>query len=116
MAIQLFMENEVLFLRFHLDVHCHTTASGHAFSSLDQMLERANDLNLELCGISDHGPAMPGSCSLSYFLEILKLPNFHKKINWIKGVEVNILDNRGKCDVPDEILSKLDYAIASIHT
>ena len=110
------MEIEVLLLQFHLDVHCHTIASGHAFSSLEQMLERASDLNLELCGISDHGPAMPGSCSLSYFKDILKLPTFCKKVNWLKGVEVNILDKRGKNDVSDDILAKLDYAIASIHT
>jgi len=110
------LETEVLLLQFLLDVHCHTTASGHAFSSLEQMLERANDLNLKLCGISDHGPAMPGSCSLSYFTDILNLPSFYKKMPWLKGVEVNILDKRGNSDVPNEILSKLDYTIASIHT
>ena len=110
------METEVFLLQFLLDVHCHTTASGHAYNSLEQMLERANDISLKLCGISDHGPAMPGSCPLSYFTDILKLPNFYKKITFLKGVEVNILDKRGNSDVPDEVLSRLDYAIASIHT
>ena len=104
----------VFLLQFFLDIHCHTTASGHASNSIEQMLERANDIGLKLCGISDHGPAMPGSCPLSYFADLLKLPNYIK-IPWLKGVEANIIDTTGKTDMPDNILRQLDYSIASIH-
>ena len=103
-------------MQFFLDVHCHTIASGHASNTLEQMLERAADIGLKLCGISDHGPAMPGSCSLSYFSDILKLPNFINKMHWLKGAEANIIDAFGNTDMPNEILSQLDYSIASIHT
>ena len=54
-------------MKIELDVHTHTIASGHAFSSLQEMVRAAADKGLKLLGITEHTPGIPGSCHLIYF-------------------------------------------------
>ena len=56
-----------------LDVHTHTIASGHAYSTLQEMIDSAKTKGLKLLGITEHTNKMPGTCSEIYFLLILKL-------------------------------------------
>ena len=42
-----------------LDVHTHTIASGHAYSSLQEMTLAAKEKGLEILGITEHGPNRP---------------------------------------------------------
>ena len=56
-------------MKIELDVHTHTIASGHAFSSLQEMARAAADKGLKLLGITEHTPGIPGSCHLIYFRE-----------------------------------------------
>ena len=51
-----------------LDTHTHTLASGHAYNTINEMAKSAADKGLKLLAITDHAPAMPGSCSYMYFL------------------------------------------------
>ena len=39
-----------------LDVHTHTVASGHAFSTLQEMAVAASEKGLKLLGITEHAP------------------------------------------------------------
>lgn len=103
-------------LQFILDMHCHTSASDHGYSTLEENLTRAREIGLKLVGISDHGPAMSDSPPLSHFMDILKLPSVICKMPWLKGTEANIIDCKGGLDIPDDILSDLDFCIASIHS
>lgn len=98
-----------------LDVHTHTTASGHAYSTLRENIFAAKSAGLELIGISDHAPKMPGSCHDYYFLNFEVIPRDAYGIKLIMGAELNILDYSGSTDLPAQILKKLDYAIASLH-
>ena len=50
-----------------LDVHTHTVASGHAFSTLQEMTVAASEKGLKLLGITEHAPGIPGTCSPIYF-------------------------------------------------
>ena len=50
-----------------LDAHTHTVASGHAYSSLQEMAKAADDMGLEVLGITEHGPSVPGTCPTLYF-------------------------------------------------
>lgn len=43
-----------------LDVHTHTVASGHAFSTLQEMAAAASEKGLKLLGITEHAPAYRG--------------------------------------------------------
>lgn len=98
-----------------LDVHTHTVASGHAYSSLQEMAREAADKGLEVLGITEHGPSVPGTCPLVYFRNMFVIPRQMYGVRLLMGCEVNILDNHGGLDLNDYHLDLLDIAIAGIH-
>ncbi|MBQ7198765.1 MAG: phosphatase [Selenomonadaceae bacterium] len=98
-----------------LDVHTHTTASGHAYSTLRENISMAKAKGLELVGISDHAPHMPGSAHEYYFLNFHVIPRDAYGIKLIMGAELNIIDYCGSTDLSARALNGLDYAIASLH-
>ena len=53
-------------MNIELDVHTHTVASGHAFSTLQEMVKAASEKGLKLLGITEHAPSIPGSCNPIY--------------------------------------------------
>ena len=54
-------------MKIYFDMHTHTTASGHAFSTFKENVEEAAAKGLFALGMSDHAPAMPGSAHPIYF-------------------------------------------------
>ena len=69
-----------------LDIHTHTTASGHAYNTIYEMAQSASRKGLALLGISDHGPAMEGSANKDYFRSSRCIPRelYGAKI-WVGG-------------------------------
>lgn len=101
---------------FYFDLHTHTIASGHGSkATVTQMAEQAKKKGLSLIGISDHGPATAGSATVSYFRSLGIAPGKRAGLNVLFGAEVSILNSEGALDLPDEVLKKLDYVIASLH-
>ncbi len=98
-----------------IDLHTHTIASGHAYSTLMDNIKIAKEKGIEILGISEHAPAMPGSTHEYYFSNLRVLPDYIDGIRILKGVELNILDREGNIDLDARSLSFLDYAIASLH-
>ena len=49
-----------------LDIHTHTLASGHAFGTIREMAQAASERHLELLGVSEHGPGIPGTVEPIY--------------------------------------------------
>lgn len=98
-----------------LDMHTHTLASGHAYNTIYEMAQSAADRGLRLLGITDHGPAMPGSAPAIYFSNFKMLPRELYGIRVMFGCELNILDYEGHVDLPEHILLQQDYTVASIH-
>ena len=99
-----------------LDSHTHTTASGHAYSTLHEMAQAAADKGLELLGITEHAMDMPGTCHEYYFMNMRILPRTMYGIEIRHGAEVNILDTEGCLDMDDYLLKQMDVVIASLHT
>ncbi len=104
-----------MYQKFKFDLHTHTVASGHAYSTVTENASYAEQKGLELLGISDHAPKMPGGTHFFYFLNFKAIPDYLCNIRILKGVELNILDINGKVDLQNNILKRLDYAIASLH-
>ncbi len=98
-----------------LDVHTHTIVSGHAYSSMQEMVRAAADKGLELLGITEHGPSIPGTCAPLYFMNMHVVPRQMYGIELMLGAEVNIIDYEGNIDLDDEHLARLDLTIAGIH-
>lgn len=99
----------------NVDLHTHTVASGHGTTdTIYHMAREAAARGMTVLGITDHAPATPGAARETYFRSLHDLPHKRCGITVLYGAEVNILEG-GKLDLPDSILSTLDYAIASMH-
>lgn len=98
-----------------LDLHTHTIASGHAYNTLYEMVQAAADAGLSLFGSTDHTPALPGGTHEYYFINFKVIPRQLFGIHLLMGAELNIMDSYGTVDLPERILKRLDYTVASIH-
>lgn len=99
-----------------LDVHTHTIASGHAFSSLQEMAQTASEKGLQVLGITEHSPGIPGTCSPIYFRNLHVVPRRMYGIELLLGAELNIIDYKGTVDLDKEYFPMLDIKIAGIHS
>lgn len=103
-------------IRDVLDTHTHTVASGHAYSTIRENAKAAEEKGLELLAITEHGPALVGSCNRIYFQNLRVVDRSAYGVELLMGVELNILDAQGTVDLEQQVLKKMDIAIASLHT
>ncbi|MDE7410766.1 MAG: phosphatase [Paramuribaculum sp.] len=103
-------------MHIELDVHTHTVASGHAFSTLQEMVYAAAGRGLKLLGITEHAPSVPGTCPEVYFRNLHMVPRLMYGVELMLGAEINILDTVGNMDMSEALMQKLDIRIASIHS
>lgn len=115
MAVKVRKRERILFMKYTIDLHTHTTESGHAYSTFLENVAAAYEKGLSVYGLSDHAPAMPGGPHIYYFSNLKVLPSEYKGMRILKGVEANIMDMEGTLDLPQELLETLDYVIASMH-
>lgn len=98
-----------------VDLHTHTIASGHAYSTIQEMIAGAAECGLELLGFTEHAPAAPGACHESYFRNLRVIPRRQQGIRLLFGAELNIISCDGSTDLRDEVSERLDFCIASLH-
>ena len=103
-------------MRVEIDTHTHTLASGHAYNTINEMAKTAADKGLKGLAIIEHAPQMPGTCHLFYFQNLRVVPRKRYGIELLLGTELNIMNEDGEVDLPEETLKTLDIAIASMHT
>lgn len=96
------------------DLHMHTLVSGHAYGTIREMAVDAAQKKLQLIGITEHGPGVPGTCDPIYFLNLNDAPRNLYGVELLYGCEVNIL-NGGQLSLGRRYLDALDYAVAGIH-
>ncbi|BEP28104.1 phosphatase [Helicovermis profundi] len=102
-------------MKYCLDTHVHTMASGHAYSTLLEYVKRAKEIELDLIAITDHAPKMPGSSNIFQIANQTIIPRVIEGVKVLRGVEANIIDFDGKIDVEEKYLKRLDLVIASFH-
>ena len=102
-------------MKIELDMHTHTLASGHAFSTLQEMAKAGAEKGLKLLGITEHTPGIPGTCDPIYFRNLHVVPRQMYGIELMLGAEINILDSKGNIDADEELMKRLDIRIAGIH-
>ena len=98
-----------------LDVHTHTVMSGHAYSTLQEMVTAAQQKGLEILGITEHAPGIPGTCNPIYFRNLHVVPRQMGNLRLLLGAELNILDTNGTLDLDEFYYKQLDIRIAGIH-
>lgn len=98
-----------------VDLHTHTCASTHAFSTLMENITAARKRGLELLAVTDHAPALPDAPHIWHFNTLRNLPREVDGVKLLFGIEGSVLDTEGHIDVPEYLQKSLDIVIASIH-
>ncbi len=102
------------------ELHCHTTASDGK-DEIEDMAYAALELGYEYLAITDHSATHGFGDEVSPEQLEAQIERIHaanlaiEGIELLAGSEVNILPD-GSLDYDDELLAKLDWAIASVHT
>ncbi|MFI3325457.1 MAG: phosphatase [Clostridia bacterium] len=95
------------------DLHTHTLACTHAYSTAAEMINSAKSKGLYAIGITDHARSMPGAPGVWYFECLDAIPKTENGVRVFKGIELNVIDFDGNTDYENHF--NLDYTIASIH-
>ncbi|WP_304226673.1 phosphatase [Gracilinema caldarium] len=98
-----------------VDSHTHSVASGHAFSTVDDLARGARDRGLEAFVLTDHGPGMPGTTHPYHFGNLRVLPPSIMGVRFFGGIEANVMNPAGDIDLEPYILARLDFVMAGFH-
>jgi DNA polymerase (family X) len=102
------------------DLHMHTTASD-GLQSAEEMAVAARERGLQYIAITDHSASHGFGNDVSPAELERRIDGIHALNERLEGIEVligtesNILTD-GSLDYPDELLERLDWVIASVHT
>lgn len=102
-------------IQYPIDLHTHTVASNHAYSTIQENAAAAKSRGLTTIAMTDHGPSMPGGPHIYHFGNLRIMPDYIDGIEILCGVEANILSTSGELDLEDKLLAKLDIVIAGFH-
>lgn len=96
------------------DMHTHTIASTHAYSTVMENCTWSAKYGLKIVAMTDHAPAMPDSPHIWHFENLKCLPRKIEGVTLLKGAEANIR-NDGSLDLDEKILKKMEWVVASMH-
>jgi len=103
-----------------IDLHNHTTRCNHAEGTVDEYIQRAIELGIDIYGFSEHAPMdfdenyrLPFTDIDAYFSDILTAKeNYKNEIKILLGYEVDWLPGH----MDERILkADVDYLIGSVH-
>jgi DNA polymerase (family 10) len=102
------------------EMHCHTSWSdGH--DTVEAMARAAKEAGYSYVALTDHSPSQTVANGLKVDRLLKRREEIEgarkavRGITILEGTEVDILRD-GSLDYPDEILSELDYVVASVHS
>ncbi len=102
-------------MKFLVDVHAHTIASTHAYSTVHDYLAVAKEKGIKLFAITDHGPDMADAPHFWHFVNMRVLPRIFDGIGVLRGIEANIKNENGDIDFFGSYLDELDIVLAGFH-
>ena len=97
------------------DMHTHTLASTHAYSTITENCKSAAEKGIKIIAMTDHWGEMPDSPHIWHFDNLRVLPRHICGVTVLRGVETNILNNEGELDMPRKTLENLEWVVASMH-
>lgn len=97
------------------DLHCHSLASSHAYSTVDEMAAAAHKAGLRAFALTDHATDMPDSPHSWHFQNLCVLPQKINDVFVLRGAEANIRNFEGETDMKPIELECLQWIVASCH-
>ncbi|KIS41670.1 phosphatase [Kosakonia radicincitans] len=100
---------------YPVDLHMHTVASTHAYSTLHDYIAEAKSKGIKLFAITDHGPDMADAPHYWHFVNMRIWPRLVNGVGILRGIEANIKNTDGEIDCTGPMLAALDLIIAGFH-
>ena len=100
---------------YPVDLHTHTIASTHAYSTIHDYITVAKQKGIKLFAMTDHGPSMPDAPHMWHFINLVVLPRIIDGIGILRGIEANICNEQGEIDCDERMLQQLDLIMAGFH-
>lgn len=101
-------------MRFLVDLHTHTVASDHAYSTINDYVLQADKIGISMFATTDHGPDVEDAPHPWHFGNLRVIPHIVDNIAILRGVEANIRKD-GTLDLEDYYLKRLDIVLAGFH-
>lgn len=102
-------------IKLEADLHVHTVASGHAYSTVEEITKGAAKRGLKMVALTDHGPALPGGAHRYHFWNLRIMPAELNGVHILKGIEANVTNANGDLDLPEDYLEPLELVHAGFH-
>ena len=93
------------------DLHTHTNVTDHAFSTLTEMVQAAEERGLAAIAITNHGPTNPDGPHEWHFSNLDLIPRKIGKVTVIRGIEFDITAPAGGINV----ISNKSLKLSLIH-
>ncbi len=97
------------------EMHCHSTWSADGKATIEEMASGAAARGYEFLCLTDHSHYLRDGRIEEQWREIESVNTRIKPFRVLRGVEANITA-KGEIDVPEEVLARLDWVVASLHT
>lgn len=101
-------------MRFMVDLHSHTVASDHAYSTIHDYIRQAVSTGIQMFACTDHGPTLDDSPHPWHFTNLRMVPHVVDNVAILRGIEANIMDN-GDIDAENWVIDGLDIVLAGFH-
>jgi putative hydrolase len=106
---------DFMVMTYLVDIHSHTIASTHAYSTIHDYIAEAKRKGIRLFATTDHGPDMADAPHPWHFTNLCVLPRIVDGVGILRGIEANIKNLFGEIDVTERMLSSLDIVLAGFH-
>ena len=101
-------------MRYLVDLHTHTVASDHAYSSINEYVQQADKIGIAMFATTDHGPDLEDAPHFWHFANLKVIPHVIDGIGVLRGIEANIRAD-GSLDLEKHYLQRLDIVLAGFH-
>jgi putative hydrolase len=98
-----------------VDLHVHSVASGHAYSTVSELATAGATAGLEAIAITDHGPGLPQGPHAYHFTNQYRFCSIKGPCQVLSGVEEDLMDGNGNVYLPAKVLEILDVVLVGLH-
>ncbi|MBN1130362.1 MAG: PHP domain-containing protein [Chitinispirillaceae bacterium] len=96
-----------------VDLHVHSLFSSCGLHTVLELVDQARRIGLKAMAITDHGPAVGTGHLTSVFFERFNCP--YDDLVLYKGIELNLLDEKGNIDMVWPFMPFVDLLLLGIH-
>jgi putative hydrolase len=96
-----------------VDLHVHSLFSSCGLHTILELLDQGRRTGLAAMAITDHGLAVGNGRLTSVFFERFKCP--YNDIVLYKGIELNLLDDKGNIDIVWQFMPFIDILLLGVH-